>query len=57
MTDTDRAKFSNNFLPSFSLLRYQISLLQLEDSTLVDEYGMIRTQMGNMIDQKMVTVA
>jgi hypothetical protein len=34
-----------------------VSLLQPEQRTLVDESGMIKTKMGNTIDQKMVAVA
>jgi hypothetical protein len=34
-----------------------VTLLQQEQRTLVDESGIIRTQMGNTIDQKMVVVA
>jgi hypothetical protein len=34
-----------------------MSLLQLEQRTLRDEFGMIITQLGSTIDQKMVAVA
>jgi hypothetical protein len=34
-----------------------VSLLQPEHRTLVHELGMIRTQMGGKIDQKMVAAA
>jgi hypothetical protein len=35
----------------------QLYLLQPEQRTLVDESGMVRTQMGSTIDQKMVAAA
>jgi hypothetical protein len=34
-----------------------VSLLQPEQGAVVDEKGMIKTQLGSMIDQKIVTVA
>jgi hypothetical protein len=34
-----------------------MSLLQPEQRTLMDESGMITTQMGSTVDQKMVAVA
>jgi hypothetical protein len=34
-----------------------VSLLQLQQRTLVDETGMIRTEMGNIIEEKMVAAA
>jgi hypothetical protein len=53
------AKISSYVSPSFSRLRYYLSLLQPEQRTLVDELGVItaQTQMGNTVDKKMVAVA
>jgi hypothetical protein len=41
----------------FSPLPYYISHLQPEQRNLLDESTMIRTQMGDTIDQKMVAAA
>jgi hypothetical protein len=45
------------FLGQFPQLRYKVCLLKPEEITLADESGMIRTQKGSTIDQKMVAVA
>jgi hypothetical protein len=44
-------KMKQPFLALFSQLRYYVSLLLPEQTTLVDESGIIRTQMGSTIGQ------
>jgi hypothetical protein len=39
-------QIGKNFSPTFSPLRYWVSVLQPEHGALVDESGMIRTQRG-----------
>jgi hypothetical protein len=54
--DTDRqnsAAISRPISPLFGTR----CLLQTEQGTLVDESGMIRTQLGSTVDQKMIAVA
>jgi hypothetical protein len=50
-------KIQGHFSPVFSLLRYQVSLLQPEKKNLVDRSGIIRIQIGIATDHKTVAVA
>jgi hypothetical protein len=56
MTDADKQNSSAIFHPVCRRFA-SMCLLQREQRILVDESGMIRTQMGSTIDQKMVAVA
>jgi hypothetical protein len=56
MTEILIDKNHGHFSPSFFVLRYQLSLLQPEQKSLVDELGMIRTQMESTIYHKIVAV-